>query len=74
MQGVQSSYKTDRGVKSKYMHTVGILCFYKVMLTLVCIISGGGTGNIRARFEQMGKEEDVRLHFVYLFVCFWFGN
>lgn len=55
MQGVQSSYKTDRGVKGKSENVLWSVGDYE---SLLCNFIGGATGNIRARFEQMGKQDD----------------
>lgn len=67
MQGVQSSYKTDRGVKGSYdlyfvceqlaMHVMSVHAC--IPLTFVLQYLGGAAGNIRAKFEQMAKQDEV---------------
>ena len=69
MQGVQSSYKTDRGVKGTAILPAGtnpasiiphqIVCSKTVRSGSFSIYIGGATGNIRARFEQMAKDDEV---------------
>ncbi len=54
-----------------------LFCLLYVSYELTCYLTGGATGNIRARFEQMGKQEDVRRYFVcgeklgYLWQVWW---
>lgn len=65
MQGVQSSYKTDRGVKGLLTYQLDChVVEHKHVLDELCTYVGGATGNIRARFEQMAKQEDEVKHAV----------
>ena len=61
MQGVQSSYKTDRGVKGYAKTCVNIARasddIARASGSNSCV--GGAAGNIRAKFEQMAKQEEV---------------